>query len=330
MKKRKINLNEFAAQHSKLDYLQLYQYILSEIEKGKLQPVKASGLNGKRPALYNAYWKLEEERDYSEIREEMIYKINPRLDLSYYQSRPEKYLADRENILHFSTYLTEQKDCLKVSETINERSFEIFHREKFLDREGGSDLLKRLGFSMEELNFYKTSEPMSYYSHQKINPQNFLIIENKDTFYSMRKHLINGYNKILGMEIGTLVYGGGKGILKSFEDYVNFVEPYFHDDQNAVYYFGDLDYEGILIYEILRERYQEQVEIRLFTEAYIKMLEKAGQIGDTALPKTKEGQNQNIGTVFLCWFSDQYQERIKEILEHGCYIPQEILNQGDY
>ncbi len=95
MKKRKVQLTEIILQHSKLDYLQLYQYILSEIEKGRLKPIKASKLNGKKPALYNAYWRLEEEVDYSDIIEEMTYQISPLLDMSSYKTKPEKYLSDR-------------------------------------------------------------------------------------------------------------------------------------------------------------------------------------------------------------------------------------------
>ncbi len=317
MKKRKVQLTEIILQHSKLDYLQLYQYILSEIEKGRLKPIKASKLNGKKPALYNAYWRLEEEVDYSDIIEEMTYQISPLLDMSSYKTKPEKYLSDREKIQSLSNYLVKKKECLKILETMNERSFEIFHKEKFLDREGGLELLKRLGFSAEKLNFYQTAEPMSYYSHQKQTPQNFLIIENKDTF---------------GLEIGTLIYGGGKGIYKSFEDYINSVEPYFHDSKNTVFYFGDLDYEGILIYENLAKRYQALVEIKLFTTAYIKMLEKRKkmQLDLYDLPKTKEGQNQKIGTYFLQEFSEEMQKEIKTILQKERYIPQEILNGNDY
>lgn len=157
----------------------------------------------------------------------MKYEISPLLDMSYYQKNPEKYIQDRKYIRLLSKYLTQNRNLLNYSATINERSFEIFQREKFLDREKGLTLLAHLGLAAEQFNFYETSEPMSYYSHKKETPQNFLIIENKDTFYSMRKHLIEKGDTILGLQVGTLIYGGGKGIYKSFADYVNCVEPYF-------------------------------------------------------------------------------------------------------
>lgn len=330
MRKKKIYLTELVSQHKNMDYQQLYAYILSEIEKKRFIPVKASGLNGKKPALYNSYWLIQQEKEEIDISDELKYKIHPLLNTAYYQKHPKRYPQEKKEILLLSDYLIKSKDCLNISETINERSFEIFHREKFLDREGGIDLLSRLGISAEDLNFYRTSEPMSYYSHQKHTPQNFLIIENKDTFYSMRRYLINGNEKILGLKIGTLIYGGGKGIYKTFEDYVNFVEPYFSDKQNQVYYFGDLDYEGILIYEILAEKYKHSTDILLFFQGYKKMLEKAEILGINELPDTKEGQNRNIGERFFSFFEENYRKKIKTILELDKYIPQEIVNEADY
>lgn len=330
MSKHKIYLTELEAAHSDMDYLQLYSYILSEISSGHLIQVKAAGLNGKSPALPVAYWVNEPKKDYSNILSELKYKIHTSMDTSYYYKHPEKYCNDREYILKLSDYLTNCKDCLATDETINERSFEIFCREKFLDREGGIELLAHLGLSAEKLNFYRTSEPMSYYSHQKQTPQNFLIIENKDTFYSMRKYMIEGHDKILGLKVGTLIYGGGKGIYKSFDDFVNAVEPYFGDENNKIYYFGDLDYEGILIYETLVEKYKNISEICLFTNAYEKMLHKAEVIGTEKLPDTKDGQNRNIGRIFLEYFPLNIQKKIMKILEDGKYIPQEIVNEKDY
>lgn len=330
MSKRKIYLTDLTTSHPDMDYLQLYAYILSQISEGRLAPVKSSELNGKKPALHTVYWLFEPEKDYTDITDELKYRIHPSLNTSYYQKHPEKYSGDQKNIRLLSDYLTNHKDYLVSSETINERSFEIFRREKFLDREGGIDLLCRLGMSAEELNFYRTSEPMSYYSHQKQTPQNFLIIENKDTFYSMRRHLITGQDKILGLKIGTLIYGGGKGIYKTFEDFVHSVEPYFDHKDNSVYYFGDLDYEGILIYETFVKKYESSKEIHLFARAYERMLNKAEAFGAGELPDTKEGQNRNIGKKFLKYFSPDVQEKITKLLESGKYIPQEILNERDY
>lgn len=60
------------------------------------------------------------------------------------------------------------------------------------------------------------------------------------------------------------------------------------------------------------------------------MLDKALQIGFSALPDMKEKQNSNIGTVFLDVFDEESRRQIHEILSAGKYIPQEILNEHDW
>lgn len=180
---------------------------------------------------------------------------------------------------------------------------------------------------MDKLGFYETSEPLSYYSHSKRTPQNILIIENKDTFFDIRRYMNKGCNQILGKEFDTLIYGAGKGIWKTFSDYINGAETYFVDE-NQLFYFGDLDYEGILIYERLIEN--TSAGIHIFTEAYEAMLDKALRTGFSALPYMKEKQNTNIGTRFLDEFEDMRKVQIYEILEMGRYIPQEILNEHDW
>ena len=36
----------------------------------------------------------------------------------------------------------------------------------------------------------------------------------------MRNYLLNGHTEIFGAEIGTLIYGAGKGIIRSFQDFI--------------------------------------------------------------------------------------------------------------
>ena len=37
-------------------YAEQYKYIKALLETGKIKPVKSSGKNGKKPALYLEYW----------------------------------------------------------------------------------------------------------------------------------------------------------------------------------------------------------------------------------------------------------------------------------
>lgn len=43
-------------------YAEQYKYIKALLETGKIKPVKSSGKNGKKPALYLEYWLVEKEQ----------------------------------------------------------------------------------------------------------------------------------------------------------------------------------------------------------------------------------------------------------------------------
>lgn len=329
LNKKKVNLSDIEAFYKIKDYKVLYAEVLKLINDGILTPVKSSDRNGKSPALFLSYWVNLIEEDNSFCYEEIKFKFSTKLDTSYYLKNISKYKEDREHVLRLNNYILNFENKLINMVSENERSFEIWGREKFLKKESGKRILKNLGLSEEDLNLYYTREPLAYYSHSKKNPQNVLIIENMDTFYSMRKHLLDGNNSILGVEISTLVYGGGKNISKTFEDFDLCVEPYIADRSNTILYFGDLDYEGIIIYESMKRIFESKYNIRPFVEAYIAMLYKYKKMV-VPLPTTKEGQNRNISDSFLCEFKVEYRDIIIEILSKEEYIPQEILNIGDF
>lgn len=325
---KRISLEILLKEKQQLSYEQQYAYIMDLMEAQKLKPLKASGKNGKKPALYREYWLTEEKKDYSSLLEELKFRLVPAISIDYYLQHPEVYQKERVWVLMLNDYLKESRDRLRFPESANERSFEIWSREKFLLREQGKKILKHCGMGAEALNIYDTTEPLAYYSRTREVPQNLLILENKDTFYSMRRHLLEGKEEIFGMSAGTLIYGAGKGILRSFQDFKVCAEPYMTNPENRIYYFGDLDYEGIGIWEKLAELYQAYQEILPFAPAYEAMLEKAGKVRE--LPDTKEQQNRNISGVFFQYFGRETAEEMQRILESGKYIPQEILNITDF
>lgn len=324
---KRVNLEALLQSHRTDSYEEQCRYVIDLIEQGEIKPVKASGTNGKKPALYRSYWIVEEKRDYSALEEELKYHLHPLIKVDYYLSHIEQYEEDRSWVLLLDTYLRETREQLSFAESVNERSFEIWKREKFLTKEQGNRILKRCGLELNFLNVYGTAEPLAYYTNTRVVPQNLLILENKDTFYSMRRHLLSGRKHILGETFGTLIYGAGKRVLRSFQDFDFCVEPYMTEPDNQIYYFGDLDYEGIGIYEKLAELFRNCFEICPFIPAYEAMLSKAADVPN--LPKTKEKQNRNISGHFFSYFSNQQIEQIKDILQKDQYIPQEILNITD-
>ena len=85
--------------------------------------------------------------------------------------------------------------------------------------------------------------------------------------------------KFFGAEIGTLIYGAGKGIIRSFQDFDLCAEPYMKHPKNTIYYFGDMDYEGIGIYEIW-QKISQQMENYSFCAGISGYAWKAEQIID--------------------------------------------------
>lgn len=325
--KKKITLIELQEFLRIATYQELAQQVYELIESQQISPIKSSKLNGKKPALYNSYRIHRISEDYSQYEEELIYQLHSMLDNEYYRKNLETYRKDRLFVLMLNDYLKNHRDSLNEAVSYNERSFEIWGREKFLLKEGGIRILKNLGLSIGDLSVYDTTEPLAYYSHSKETPQKIVILENKDTFYSMRRHLLAGNSTILGVEVGTLIYGAGKSIHKSFQDFTFCVEPYLNDSGNEILYFGDLDYEGIIIYENLYRDFKNKVNLRPFCNAYEKMIDKANL---SQLPHMKKGQNSNIGKDFLASFTIARQEQIKEIFTQNRYIPQEILQRKDF
>ena len=311
---KRISLDDLLHTRQDLDYQEQYEYIMKLLEKGQIKPVKASKSNGKKPALYREYWMVEEQKDYSNYIEEIKYTFSTMISVDYYLAHPDTYEKDRIWVLMLNEYLKKHTDALLTPESLNERSFEIWHREKFLDREQGKKILKRCGLNVEALNVYRTTEPLSYYTHTRNTPQNILILENKDPFFSMRNYLLNGHTEIFGAEIGTLIYGAGKGIIRSFQDFDLCAEPYMKHPKNTIYYFGDMDYEGIGIYENLAEKFRSRWKIIPFVPAYQAMLGKAEQIIE--LPETKEHQNRNISTQFFSCFDEIMVKKMEAVLDN--------------
>ena len=311
-------------------------YIKELILKGTISPIKSSGTNGKKPAMFKRYWVYTQDMDYSEYLEEIKYKLSTRIRIDYYREHPDVYVRERNFVLRLDDYIRNRGDQLEVQISENERSFAIWGMEKFLSgkyiirgdhRISATDILKHCGISIEELNIYQTNEPFAYYSKDKTIPQYILILENLDPFYGMRNHLMSGENSILGVPIDTLIYGGGKRVLSYFENFDLFAEEHIKSRENKFYYFGDLDYEGIGIYERFANKVKGVIEIEPFKEAYLELIKDADI---EELPFAKENQNRNIGNTFFDWFEAGQAEYMRKLLETGRYIPQEKLTILSY
>jgi len=325
---KKLSLDDILGKRIWESYEEQYRYVLQLIEAGKIEPVKRSSKNGKKPSLYTMYWMIDEKPDYSAEKEELLYRTDPLINVDYYLRHLDTYVKERKYVQRLNDFLQSHVEDLNIAISRNERSFAIWGEEKFLSGGAGRTVLGHCGIEEQFLNCYFTAEPFAYYAAHRNVPQKLLIIENKDPFFGMRKHLLEGYETILGSYIGTLIYGAGKRVVSSFKEFSISAEPYMKEEGNELLYFGDLDYEGIGIYENLVQTMGGTFEIRPFIPAYHAMLEKSAKM--KTLPSTKEKQNRNIKDVFFSWFDSDTVIRMKDLLEKDQYLPQEILNIRDY
>lgn len=319
--KKIITIQEIQENFKIDSYPKLVEKVNLLVHEGILSAVKSSKSNGMSPPLYNRYRVNIKEKDLTFLKDEINYSFPLNFNRDYYLNNLEKYQRDKEYIEKLANYFRTNKPNLDIPMAINERSFGIWGQEKFLKEGSGQSILKNLGLSLADLNTYATPEPFVYFSCNKDRNQNVLIIENKDTWYTMRKLMIHGQYSFLGQAVDTIIYGSGKNIEKSLEEYEDTVEEYLLNPAK-VFYWGDIDYEGIGIYERLKKRYSRTFNIELFQSSYVAMVKLAEGL---ILPESRENQNKNIDSVFLDEMTP-YGERILQLLQRGCYIPQEIVN----
>ena len=131
-----------------------------------LQPVKASGTNGRTPSLYNKYRKVS--NGVGEESQLKLLGMHPLIKSEAYRKSPQAYAEDQKYLLALDTFLknTYQKETLKEAISVNERSFQIFHNEKFLLSQQGRSFLQRVGLNLTELDCYVTCEPFFYVDYR--------------------------------------------------------------------------------------------------------------------------------------------------------------------
>ena len=156
-KKNTITLDEIQNFYKINEYDMLYKTVNDLINNEKLCPVKASGGNGRTPGMYKKYRIIRKEEDLSSYLDEINFKLCTEFDVSYYKKHLNKYKEHRKYILMLNDFFLNNRNKLKDYISMNERSFQIWNREKFLQKEEGKTILKNLNIDLKTLNYYDTS-----------------------------------------------------------------------------------------------------------------------------------------------------------------------------
>jgi hypothetical protein len=288
------------------------------IDEGILEEISPDHNNGKNVPLAYKFRinrpKLKKEliEDIQSIR----VKLQPEIALEdYFTLSEDTWRKDLTYILKVNEYLKENKFFEKV--TNQEHSYNITGDEKWIDEKGGRKLLERIKL-WDKLEILSTGEPLMLAVNSAMiaaNPAQFLkgehlhlIVENKATFYAL-------LDSLKETAFTSLIFGSGWKVVSNIS---MLSKQLGLEGENKLYYFGDLDYEGITIWNSLNEKINAKLAVGFYTE----LLKKNYSFG-----KESQQKNQEALTQFLKVFTDEEKEYIKTLLDNGGYYPQEALTK---
>ncbi|UQZ36633.1 hypothetical protein C2I18_25720 [Paenibacillus sp. PK3_47] len=271
--------------------------------------------------LDETYWLSEtstKDSGWSEAAMLRLLDLNV-LNLSYYRNHPEEQTAE------VWTYIERIYDFLRTVEereyvTREERSLELFDREKWLSEPEGIQFLSRLGLTLQSIKALVVRELFECHL-QSMKPIRRVLISENHSFFDSAKRLMQKGKPVCGMEPEMLIYGEGWKIISSLQ-YLN--EFNIEKDEAIVYYVGDMDKAGWDIYGKLKLTYPEW-NIKLALNIYRKMLEAARQTYDYEKNQSCHPQHLDIVREEAAGDPD-LNVSIERLLKDNKRIPQEVLN----
>lgn len=325
LKKHRINLFQDSQ-----NFKQFTTIIQKYIDQGVLVPLKTSkslqhyGRLQNKFTINKALLKKEKSGPSSKYLNELM-TLSPSINIDYYATHPDQYSQDREYIQKINELIRKKDEIEEI--TVNERSYLLFGDEKaiLLPKDAsinGEEILRNLKLSLEDIKAKKVFEPF-FWIEKDFNKTKesrvVLIVENKDTFWTLQNAVISG--DINGVQL--VIYGEGNAIIRKFE----YIETIGGTPEDHYYYFGDIDQEGIFIFNRLRERYLPY-NIKPAVPLYRFILQKAGPYN--AKPLRKSRKARFTLSPFIDFFDSESKAQISKIILEQKYLPQEILNKTDF
>lgn len=326
LKKRRINI--FTDESKKDQFVKTIQVFIDE---SILIPLKNSSQllqYGGLPNIYTIKKSMISEKfspHQIEHRHELL-SLSPLININYYATHAAQYAKDREFILRINN-LVRQKNSDEL--TVNERSYLLFDDEKAITMPAdaaidGNEILKNLKLSLKDIKAKKVYEPFfytekNYFSLEGQDIRTVLIVENMDTFWTLQDALKSSELE----DTNLVVYGEGYAIKQKFA-YFNMIGGSTSD---RYFYFGDLDQEGINIFNSLRKQFQHY-DIKPAVSFYSCIIKKAGPDRAQPLRKLQKRGDTSLSP-FIDFFESNEKEIINKIVNEKKYLPQEIFNKTD-
>lgn len=294
-----------------------------------IAPIKKSGKTSFLPQVYCEYRKLAVKQDYSHLIPE-IRGLHPSLSIDKYLVNPREFQDTREYILKLSRLLWEKAECLDQWMSVKEKSYAIWGDEKFLESRQGRSILVFHHLDGERLHYYYAPEPFFCRVFGPEGKGDVLILENKDTWYSIGRALKESKTgQIAGITAGLLIYGEGNKITREQEGLSAFLEEMgYGSGRGRIYYAGDIDRAGLgIFYDAKRQNPALSIEPCL--PLYHAMVSRALQDGHKP-ELSEDGRAIGWEQGFLEYFTGPGRLLVRQVLEENRRIPQEILNYQDY
>lgn len=299
-------------------FVESYQHFADKVLKLEketiLTIVKAKGRTSRTPSIAHQYRinKSALVDSYHIQLQQYRLKLHATINIdAYFSKDPAIWKVDLPYIKMIDHYIR-QFSFPSQEVPAPERSFEIVGDEKWIVEKGGKELLERLNVWVR-FKIIPVSDPLMF----AVNPsrmgetrQLHLIVENKTTYQALSLMIENS-------SFATLIYGCGKKVIKSIEQFSN---QYPTRANHHFFYFGDIDKEGIAIWHSLTKK----IPVQLALPFYRACLKKTAVKG-----KEYQRDHQVALNYFLESFSNSERELIKIILLKEMYYPQEILKTDE-
>ncbi|WP_010648774.1 Wadjet anti-phage system protein JetD domain-containing protein [Oceanobacillus massiliensis] len=284
--------------------------VLALENAGILLMMKSKGRSTRQPsiALHYRIQSATLKKVHHHLLQQYRIQFHSAINLDYYyQHDPKQWHEDLPYLQQIDQYIKRHGFPIEAIPA-PERSYEIVGDEKWITEKKGKELLERVQL-FNKLQVIPVSEPLQF----AINPdkiqhsmQMHLVVENKTTYQGLLP-------SIKQTSFATLIYGRGKGIIQSMEQ---FDRQYPVTASHHFFYFGDIDREGIAIWHSLTKK----VEMQLALPFYRACLERQPAQG-----KDYQRQRLEAEEAFFQGFNKAEQSQLKDLLEAGYYYPQETL-----
>jgi len=326
LKKRKINI--FSDESKNNQFVKIIQDLIDENILIPLKNALPLQQFGRLPRSFIIQKSIISEKFAPlpiEHRNELL-SLSPLIKIDFYATHAAQYAKDREYILRINDFI-QQNNSDEL--TVNERSYLLFGDEKAIAMPtdaavNGNEILKNLKITLEDIKAKRVYEPFfytekKYFSLAGKAVRTILIIENKDTFWTLQQAL--KYGDLDG--VNMVVYGEGHAINQKFA----YFEMIGGSTSDNYFYFGDLDQEGIHIFNSLRKKYHGY-NIRPAVSLYTYIFKKAGL--EHAKPlRTHQKSGDSSLSPFIDFFESDVNGEIKKMVNERKYLPQEIFNKTD-